>query len=78
MDANAHDFPDTLYVLDRAAAKGAARHPLTLEYIKRLERIAEAALAFYNHSPRCNASQSSYRDNLYDALDAVNLLDESL
>ena len=73
-----NDFPDTLYASDRHAAKGHADYPLTQEYIERLERIALASGEYWKNSGRQNDLQISYGNALYDALDAVNFLDESL
>lgn len=72
------DFPEVFYASDRNDARAHAEHPLTLEYIRRLEQIAEAAFLLYNNSPSVNELVSSYRNDLYDALNAINFLDESL
>lgn len=72
------EFPDTFFASDRNDAKSLAKEPLTLEYIERLERIAKAAWQYHVNSPRLNDLIGSYRDDLYEALDAVNCLDDSL
>jgi hypothetical protein len=71
------DFPDTFFASDRADAK-ALTSSLTLEYIERLERIARAAWEYHQNSPSINDLIISYRNDLYEALDAVNFLNESL
>ena len=62
------DFHETLFASDRASAKEHAEHPLTAEYIARLERIAKAAAEYWHNSSSVN--------ELFDALDAVNFLNE--
>ena len=72
-----NDFSETFFAAERAAAKGHADYPLTREYIECLEHIAQAAWQWYQHAHQQSLS-GSYAGNLYDALDAVNFLDESL
>jgi len=66
------DFPETLYASDRETAKAHAEHPLTAEYIARLERTASVAFAYWKKSP----SLSEFQNELFEALDAVNFLNE--
>jgi hypothetical protein len=49
--SNMKGIPTTISASDREAAKGHADHPLMLEYIKRLEAIANAAWELYQNSP---------------------------
>ena len=72
-----NDFSETFFAAERAAAKGHADYPLTREYIERLECVAQAVWQGCQHAHQQSLS-SSYASNLYNALDAVNFLDESL
>ncbi len=71
MDA---EFGEKLYASDRASAKGHAEYPLTLEYIERLEAIAKAAYEVWKEP---HFTSSLLDGALYDALYAIDFMDET-
>ena len=67
---------EVFYATERDIAKGYATHPYTAEYVKRLEAIAEAAHKFWGVSETKTKEQSACEHALYDALFAVNFMDD--
>ena len=75
---NEGGFVETFYASDRQTAKAHADYPLTHEYIVRLERIAQAAYAFWSCMEAPTEPEKQAAGALFDALETVNFLDESI
>lgn len=74
---NTEEFPEAFNAATRDKAREHADHPLTAEYIERLERIVRLAGLLYQHVNYNGSIQATDINDLFTALGAVHFLDES-